>query len=658
MIFNSIKRPFDKLKPVSFVNVNINDRFWSKRQQINREISIHHQHQMLEGDFHIDNFRVASGLKKGVQIGEFYFDSDLYKWLEAACYILNIYSDPDLETKVNEVVDLIKKSQTKDGYINTFFSTRFIEKRFTNIYLMHELYCAGHLIQAAIAHHHATKNQIMINVAIKFANLLVSLYLGGKRKGVPGHEEIEMALIALYRITENANYLNLAEEFVNRRGNISNFKTYSVNQYLNMLFTLGFAKKKNHEFHSSIARENTIEEEKSEVAEWASNLTLKSQLILFKENLNGDYIQSNVPAREIFEPVGHAVRAMYLFCGMADLYSEIGDKKLLKALRRVWLKMVKARMYITGGTGSEKGTEGFKKDFALKNEDSYSETCAAIGNMMWNLRMLQITGNCKYADLIEKLLYNAMLVGQSINGKEYTYDNPLISYGKDKRREWFRCACCPPNIARTIASLGDYIYSTSERGIWIHQYIGSDAKIDLDSNLINISQISGFPWRGDVKIKLILSKSQKFSLFLRIPDWSIDTELKINGIKYSEGLSRGKYVEILRTWQDNDILDITFNLKPEFVESDQRIKDNRGRVAITYGPLIYCLEQKDNKNIDIFNAVISKDQGLTVKFEIDLLGGVNIITGTTIDRSKITAIPYFVWNNRGANNMQVWQLIN
>jgi len=658
MTFNTNKRPFNKLKPVSFVNVNINDNFWSKRQQINREISIHHQHQMLEGDFHIDNFRVASGLKKGVQRGEFYFDSDLYKWLEAACYILNIYSDPGLEAKVNEVVDLIKKSQTKDGYINTFYSTRFIEKRFTNIYLMHELYCAGHLIQAAISHHHATKSQVMINVAIKFANLLVSLYLGGKRKGVPGHEEIEMALIALYRITENSNYLKLAEEFINRRGNISNFKTYVVYQYINMLSTLGLAKKKNQEFHSSIARENAIEEKESEVAEWTSNLTIRSQLILFKENLNGDYIQSNVPVREIFEPVGHAVRAMYLFCGMADLYSEIGDKTLLRALRRVWLKMVKTRMYITGGTGSEKGTEGFKKDFALKNEDSYSETCAAIGNMMWNLRMLQITGNCKYTDLIEKLLYNAILVGQSINGKEYTYDNPLTSHGMDKRREWFRCACCPPNVARIIASLGDYIYSTSESGIWIHQYIGNNTKIDLDSNLISISQISGFPWKGEVKIKLNLSKSQKFSLFLRIPGWSFDADLKINGIKYSKDLRNGKYVEILRNWLDNDEIELNFRMMPTFVESDPRIKGNRNRVAISNGPLIYCFEQKDNKNIDIFKAVISKNQRLMVMFETDLLGGVNIITETASDGSKITAIPYFVWNNRGANNMQVWQLIN
>ena len=656
MTSNTNKRPFNKLKPISFENVNINDDFWSKRQQINREVSIHHQHQMLEGDFHIDNFRVASGLKKGVQIGEFYFDSDLYKWLEAACYILNIYSDPGLEIKVNEVVDLIKKSQTKDGYINTFFSTRFIEKRFTNIYLMHELYCAGHLIQAAIAHHHATKSQVLINVAIKFANLLVSLYLGGKRKGVPGHEEIEMALIALYRSTENLNYLKLAEDFINRRGNVSNFKTYVVNQYINLLSSLRIAKKKNQEFNSSLERKNAIKEEESEVAEWTSNLTLKSQLILFKENLNGAYIQSNVPVREIFEPVGHSVRIMYLFCGMADLYSEIGDKSLLIALRRVWLKMVKARMYITGGTGSEKSTEGFKKDFVLKNEDSYSETCAAIGNMMWNLRMLLITGNCKYADLIEKLLYNAMLVGQSIDGKEYSYDNPLVSYGKDKRSEWFRCACCPPNIARIIASLGDYIYSTSEKGIWIHQYIGNTANLNLGSNVIKIIQKSELPWKGEINIKLELSENQKFSLFIRIPDWSHDTNININGQKHSDVINNGKYVEILRNWLDNDEIDLTFNMIPTFVESDPRIKGNRKRVAISNGPLIYCFEQFDNENIDIFNSVISKNQDLRVLFKKELLGGVNIITGTNTDGNKFTAIPYFSWNNRGVNNMQVWHL--
>ncbi len=656
MTFNTGKRPFNKLNPISFENVYINDYFWSKRQQINRKISIHHQYEKLEQDFHIDNFRVASGIKKGVQIGEFYFDSDLYKWLEAASYILHTHKDTDLEEKVNEIVDLIKRSQTQDGYINTFYSTRFLHKRFTNIYLMHELYCAGHLIQAAIAHQNATGSKDLIKVVVKFADLLVKIFLGGKRKGVPGHEEIEMALIELYRITENSKYLSLAEEFIDRRGNISNFKTYVVNQYLDNISTEKLAEKKNQEYQRATESTFAITVKESEVAEWVSKLTLKGKIIFYKENLNGKFIQSNVPVRDIIKPVGHAVRAMYLFCGMADLFSETGDKKLLHALRRVWLKMVKARMYITGGIGSESGTEGFQKDFALKNEDSYSETCAAIGNMMWNLRMLQITSYCKHADLIELIIYNAMLVGQSIGGIEYTYENPLVSHGKDKRSEWFRCACCPPNIARTISSLGNYIYSTSENGIWIHQYIGNNADIDLGSNTIKVSQKTGFPWRGDVNIKLNLIKSQKFSIFLRIPKWSIDTELKINGEQHYDSLSSGKYVEIIRNWLNNDSLDIIFKMKAKFVESDQRIKNNRGRVAISNGPLIYCLEQKDNKDLDIFTANIKKDQDLNVEYQPEILGGVNFIVGKTLSGKKFTAIPYYAWNNRGADKMQIWHL--
>ena len=656
MTLNTNQPPFNRLKPISFEKVTINDDFWSKRQQINREISIHHQHDKLEHDFHIDNFRVASGIKKGVQKGEFYFDSDLYKWLEAANYILHSHKDPDLEEKTNEIVDLIKNSQTQDGYLNTFYSTRFLHKRFTNIYIMHELYCAGHLIQAAIAHQNATGSNDLINVAVKFADLLVKLFLGGKRKGVPGHEEIEMALIELYRITENSKYLRLAEEFINQRGNISNFKTYVINQYLDSIFTANLAEKKNQDYQRATGSmfANTVKE--SEVAEWVSKLTLKGRILLYKENLNGNFIQSNVPVRKMINPVGHAVRAMYLFCGMADLFSETGDKKLLYSLRRVWLNMVKARMYITGGIGSEKVTEGFQKDFALMSEDSYSETCAAIGNMMWNLRMLQITSNCKYADLIELIMYNAMLVGQSIDGMEYTYDNPLVSLGNDTRFEWFRCACCPPNVARTISSIGKYIYSTSEKGIWIHQYIGNNANLDLGSNTIRISQKTGFPWKGDVNIKLNLIKSQKFSIFLRIPKWSIETELKINGEQYPGSLSSGKYVEIIRNWLDNDSLDISFKMKAIFVESDQRIKNNRGKVAISNGPLIYCLEQKDNKNLDIFTAIIKKDQKLEVKYQPEMLGGVNIITGKDSNGKFFTAIPYYAWNNRGANKMQIWQL--
>ena len=651
---NLIKRPYNKLSYIPFYKIQINDDFWSKRQQINRDMSIHLQYEKLEQDHHIDNFRVAGGVKKGVQIGEFYYDSDLYKWLEATSYILHTHSDPDLELKTNEIVDLINKSQIEDGYVNTFYSTRFLQERFTNLYIMHELYCAGHLIQAAVAHNIATGKETLLNVAIKFADLLVKNFLGGKRKGVPGHEEIELALIELYRLTNKASYLELAEEFINERGNISNFKTYVLNQYLNMGYITKLAKKKNLEYEKEVKGKDISSIQKSEVAEFVSELPITHFIRLIRENFNGNFIQSNKPVRAIFEPVGHAVRAMYLYCGMADLYSERGEDALLKSLRRIWLKMYKARMYVTGGIGSERSTEGFGKDFALGNRDSYSETCAAIGNMMWNWRMLQITGNCKYADLIERLLYNAMLVGQSIDGKKYTYDNPLISLGKDERKEWFLCACCPPNIARTISSLGNYIYSISEKGIWVHQYIGNTTTINFQSNLIKISQKSLFPWKEKVEIHLNLSKSQKFSIFIRIPNWSIDTELTVNGIKHSDGLSKGKYVEILRNWLDNDIILLTFKMKPNLIKSDPRIKDNRGRAAISYGPLIYCLEQKDNKKFDIFKTIIPRNQEFIVNYKPELLGGINIITGKNSNNEIFTAIPYFAWSNRGPDKMQIW----
>jgi len=649
-----IKRPYNKLSYVPFYVVQINDEFWSKRQKINRDVSIHLQHEKLEQDHHIDNFRVAGGVKKGVQIGEFYYDSDLYKWLEATSYILHTHSDADLELKANEIVDLINKSQIEDGYINTFYSARFLQERFTNLYIMHELYCAGHLIQAAVAHNIATGKETLLNLAIKFADMLVKTFLGGKRKGVPGHEEIELALIELYRLTNKSSYLELAKDFINRRGNISKFKTYVLNQYLNMGYITNLAKKKNLEFEKEVKGKDISSIQKSEVAEFISGLTIKHLIRFIRENLNGNFIQTNKPVRDIFEPVGHAVRAMYLYCGMADLYSETGEDALLKSLRRIWLKMYKARMYITGGIGSERSTEGFGKDFALGNIDSYSETCAAIGNMMWNWRMLQITGNCKYTDLIEKLLYNAMLVGQSIDGKKYTYINPLISHGKDERKEWFLCACCPPNFARTIASLGQYIYSKSEKGIWVHQYIGNTTNINFQSNLIKISQKSHFPWKGNVEIHINLSKSQKFSILLRIPNWSIDAELKINGKKHFDGFSKGKYVEIIRNWLDNDIILLTFKMKPILIESDPRIKDNRGRAVFSYGPLIYCLEQKDNKKFDIFKTIISKDQEFIVKYKPELLGGISIITGKNSNNEIFTAIPYFAWNNRGPDKMQIW----
>jgi len=648
------KRPYNKLFAIPFYQVQINDTFWSKRQKINREVSINLQYEKLEEDHHIDNFRVAAGIKKDIQQGEFYFDSDLYKWLEAAGYFLHLQNDKDLETKVNQIVGLISKSQAKDGYINTFYSTKFIEKRFTNVAFMHELYCAGHLIQAAIAHYEATGSNFLLEVAEKFAYLLYQIFMGSRKNEAPGHEEIEMALVELFRITNNLTFLKLAEAFINRRGKLANLKGYIIKKYVNLISTLKEAKKLNETFKLN---NNDIQYNKrgdqDEVEDFYEDLTLIERIKFLYGTLNGKTYQLNLPVRDNFEPVGHAVRAMYLYCGMADLYSEIGDQALLKVLKILWLKMVKAKMYVSGGIGSIKGIEGFEKDFKLKIEKSYSETCAAIGSIMWNWRMLNITGHCKYADLIEKLLYNAMLVGQSLDGKKYFYSNPLVSNGDHDRKEWFLCACCPPNFARTIASIGKYIYSVSEEGLWIHQYIGSLGNIKYNNNNIRVVQESEFPWKGNVKIILELEKNLKFSIFLRIPQWSNDTDLSINGEKFYGSMTSGRYIKILRNWLNNDFIEINFQMEPKILENDLRMKSSRERGALSYGPLIYCLEQTDN-NFEIMDAVIPKNQAFQTIFQPNFLDGTIVIQGNISTGQKFVAIPYFSWNNRGPTRMQVW----
>jgi len=652
------KRPYNKLTYVPFFKINIIDDFWATRQKINREVSISLQLEKLEEDHHIGNFRVAAGVKKGTHLGEFYFDSDLYKWLEAAFYVLHMHKDNNLEKKVNEIVDLIVKAQLKDGYVNTFYSPRFIEKKFTNFPFMHELYCAGHLIQAAIAQYKANGSKVLLKVAEKFASLITKIFRNKKDKEVPGHEEIEMALIELFRITKNREYLFLSRDLINNRGHISGLTAYIIRKYLNFNHILKAAKI----FNEIFKKENPYLDynkrgEEDEVAEFYSDLTLNERIKFIFSVLKGKCFQLNIPVKEIIDPEGHAVRAMYLFCGMADLYSETGDQLLLNVMKLIWLKIAKGKMYISGGIGSIKGIEGFEKDFKLKNEKSYSETCAAIGFLMWSWRLLQITGHCKYADLIERLLYNGMLVGYSIDGRKYFYSNPLISYGQEERKEWFLCACCPPNVARTIASLGNYIYSKSEKGIWIHQYIGNESEITFNKSTIKIELKSNFPWNGGVKIKLGLDKNRTFSIFLRVPQWCINTMLTVNGKKYYNSLTPGKYVEIIRNWINNDEIDLNFEMVPRLLESDPRIKTNRERGVLSYGSLIYCLEQKDNENFDIFNIKIPKNQDFEISHEPNLLDGIIIIKGNISEGKKFIAIPYYAWNNRGPTKMQVWNKI-
>lgn len=637
------KRPFNKLIPILFQNVIINDTFWSNRQNINRKVAIYNQYEQLEKDNHINNFRIAANLMKGRHRGEFYYDADVYKWLEAACYFLQCNDEDQLKKKVDEIIDLILNSQLNDGYINTFFSTNFIEKRFTNTTIMHELNCAGHLIQASIAHYNATGSRKLLDGADKFIDLIYSIFMDEKKVNPPGHQEIELALMALYRLTNKKKYYLLAENFIDRRGKGANSKRYIFSQFRDMSSTL------------NEAREIALKEgESTEIEDFYDNLSVRERIKFYYAVLNGTCFQLDIPVRKIRDPKGHAVRAMYMFCAMADIYAENGDKDLLKVLVRSWLKIIEGKMYITAGIGSIKGIEGFEKDFKLRIKNSYSETCAAVGFLMWNWRMLQITSEAKYADLIEKILYNSLLVGQSIDGKKYSYTNPLISDGDYEREEWFLCPCCPPNLTRTIASLSQYIYSKSEDCIFIHQYIGSNLQCNVKGTPIEIHQQSQFPWQSKVNIKILLEMDTTFNILLRIPEWSHNSQIYINQERFAVDPASGDYLGITRNWKNNDEIILNFEMYPQLKKGDSRVKDVKDRVYISNGPLIYCLEQKDNKDIDIFSAKVQVSTLLTVNYRDKLLGGVNVIEGKVSSGEKFTAIPYYAWNNRGPDKMQIW----
>lgn len=650
-LFN--QRPNNKLASIPLSCIKITDSFWSGRQKINKDISLPLLLKKLKADHHLDNFRVAARVKSGIHQGDFYYDSDLYKWLEGALYFSKEFPlNDDIKGTIKEIIDLIQKSQLNDGYLNTYYSLNFLEKRFTNLLIFHELYCAGHLIEAAIAERNLNDIKTLFKVAKKFTNLLVEKILKQKIKDTAGHPEIELALIKLYRATGNKEYLNLCKYLIEIRGNIPHLRTYIIRRLLDAIKTFTETGKIKKDYKG---KKETTEIEKEEVAEFLEEFNMKDWLIFLKQNLNGKQYQLNIPIRDSYNPVGHAVRALYLYSGIADLYSEIGDESLLHALELLWFKMVKAKIYITGGTGSLRSTEGFDKDFQLKLEDSYSETCAAIANIMWNWRLLLITKKCKYADLIEKLLYNAMLVGQSLDGKKYFYTNPVISDWEHERKEWFKCPCCPTNYIRMIPQLGQYIYSTSKNGIWIHQYIGSELEIPINSRKsVKIKQESQFPWNGKIKIQFFCENNEEFSLYLRIPEWSNNANISLNNEEIKKNVRQNSYLRINRKWSNEDLLKFDFQMQPRLISDEMQRKQTNGKRVIQYGPLIYCLENIDNKDLDISELIIAAEPHLKTKFNSSFLERVAIIKGKTRSGKIFKAIPYFAWCNRGKSKMRVW----
>jgi DUF1680 family protein len=623
VMVDTARSPYVRLRPLPLDAVGLADEFWEPRRRINREVTLPSQYRHLEDTGRLDNFRRASGKTGGEYQGIYFNDSDVYKWLEAASWSLATDPDPELERMVDAAITEVEDAQRPDGYLNTYFTFERASERWTDFDL-HEMYCAGHLFQAAVAHFRATGSERLLDVATHFADHICDTFGSeeDKRQAVDGHEEVEMALVELYRVTGEERYLETARYFVDARGHGLLGKPYGLHE--------------------------------------------------------PSYSQDHEPLREQSEVVGHAVRAMYLYSGAADVYAETGEPDLMQALGRLWKNMTTRRMYVSGALGSRYEGEAFGEDFQLPNERAYAETCAAIGSVMWNWRMLGLRGEARYADLIEHTLYNAVMPGLSLDGQHYFYQNPLADDGSHRRQPWFGCACCPPNVARLLASLPGYIYSTSEDAVWVHLYAEGEATVELDGNrTVRLSQRTSYPWEGRVEIQF--DGGGEFALMLRIPAWCEEgTAVEVNGEPVDVEISPGTYLRLSRAWSPGDTVNIDLPMPVRRVECHPYVAENAGRVALMRGPILYCVEQVDNQGVDPRDLILN-DVEPSASFDPDLLGSVIVLQaearaaapdggwedrlyrrahqnqgdGRTRD-TRLTAIPYYAWANREPGSMRIW----
>lgn len=608
--------PFCKLKPIPVRAVRMNRGFWKPRIDTIATVTLKKQIQELQKSGVLDNFMRVYG-KSNAEFQGFYFaESDLYKWIEAASWTLQVQKLPEIEKMISEVIDIIQPAQGNDGYLNTYFQKENAGKRWTDLDHMHELYCAGHLFQAAVAHHRSTGSDRLLNIACKYADYICDIFGPGKKEGHPGHPEIEMALIELYRETGLRHYLDTAVFFIDHAG-----------------------------------------------------------------------------GKEMREILGHAVRELYFCCGMTDYYLETADRSYLDALTSLWKSMTETKMYVTGAVGGRVSSESFGREFELPNENSYAETCAAIASVMWNWRMLAINGETRFADLMELTLYNGVLAGISLDGEKYFYVNPHLSNGKatgdpwyaherrgvPTRQRWYKCVCCPPNIARMLASLPGYFYSTNNRGVWVHLYDSNVLQWHLpDGTRFSLSQKTNYPWDGRIEIEVSSETKKEFSIYLRIPGWCQKTSVTVEGRLMSDTPQPGSYYEIKRSWKKKKSIVLQMAMPPVLMISNPMAAENRSSAALKRGPIVYCFEVVDNPGISVRQTrlkVDSKDpsRNLKAKFCPDLLKGITVMTSEGMVPVEdwgplyrpfgaepktrpviLKAIPYYAWDNRGPSEMSVW----
>jgi uncharacterized protein len=623
-------------RPVPFTAVELADGLWAPRQRVVRERTVPFLYGQMEKIGTLEALDVTKPpgplafpyRKNNTSTSVMYWDSDIAKWIETASYTLATHPDPALDALIDDVVARISAAQEPDGYFNSFFQRREPAKKWSNLRDWHELYCAGHMIEAAVAHARATGKHNLLDIVCRHVDHIAARFgpAEGQKRGYCGHEEIELALVKLYRLTGEQRHLDLASYFIDERG------------------------QQPHYFEIEARARG------ADPADWWHQTY--------------EYNQSHLPVREQDRVVGHAVRAMYLYSAMADLAAEHDDEALLQACRRLWADVTGKRLYVTGGLGPSANNEGFTSDYDLPNETAYAETCAAVGLVFWAHRMALLEGDARYADVMEQALYNGALSGLSLDGERFFYENPLASRGDHHRWTWHRCPCCPPNIGRLVASLGSYLYSLGQGELAVHLYAQSTARMAVDGTAVTVTQTTNYPWDGVVGLRIDPEHPIDFTLRLRIPGWCRAAQLSVNGapVDVAQVSDRG-YAVIRRRWQAGDHVELALDMPVERVYAHPDVRADQGRVALRRGPILYCVEAVDSP-APVHRLGLPRRAPVEARFEPELLGGVATLTASAValepdgglyhteplSRTPVTlkAVPYHVWDHREPGEMLVW----
>jgi uncharacterized protein len=626
-------------KPVRFVDVHLEGDFWRERLETVLTRTIPSQHVQLGAHGILDSLTLPNPPPPlrfprnhhnfTVQV---FWDSDVGKWIEAASYALSHRRDADIESKIEDITDKLERAQAPDGYVNCWYLQREPDKRWTNLRDNHELYNLGHLLEGGIAYFLATGRRRLLGILERYVEHVRTTFGPGpnQKRGYCGHQEIELALIRLYHLTGERKHLDLAGYFINERGEQPHY----------------------------------FDEEARRRGEDPKDFWAKSY----------EYNQSHMPVREQTKVVGHAVRAMYMYSAMADLAAELKDDGLKRTLEVLWADVISSKMYITSGLGPAEANEGFTEDYDLPNESAYAETCASVALIFWAQRMLHLDMSGKYADVMEQALFNGALTGLARDGQHYFYSNPLESDGRHSRWAWHTCPCCTMNSSRLVASVGSYFLSRSDDAIAFHLYGGISATVRLSGGQVTLREVSAYPWSGDIRIEVNPETPFPFDLKLRIPGWTRNATASVNGAPVAvEQATKDGYLTISRRWQTGDAVTLELPMPPQRIYAHPAVHMDVGRVALKRGPLVYCVEEVDNPGGPVQRMKLPRQATVKPERRSNLFGGIVTLTAdamrlqdngwqNTLYRSDppveapatLTALPYYLWANRGAGSMLVW----